>query len=85
VFQRVKTERTFELIRRSGESAVTFLFFWNWSDKLLGFIYEIFVTPGLITLGSGKTLVNYAESFATDFDYVSLDAFKKISTNFLFK
>lgn len=36
----------------------------NWSDQSIGFVYEIFVLPGLRRQGIGRALLSYAENLA---------------------
>jgi GNAT superfamily N-acetyltransferase len=62
--ERSKTGRTLEFLAMSGESEAAFLSFEDWSDKSLGFIYEIFVLPEFRNEHLGSALLARAEEVA---------------------
>jgi len=62
--ERSKTGRSIEFIAVSDESEAAFLSYEDWSDKSLGFIYEIFVLPEFRNEHIGSTLLARAEEVA---------------------
>jgi len=53
-----------EYVAKFNGSESAFLSFEDWSDKSLGFIFEIFVLPDFREQGIGAELLLYAESLA---------------------
>lgn len=64
--ERAQSRRTLEFIAMSGESEAAFLSFEDWSDKSLGFIYEIYVLPEFRNEHLGSALLARAEEVAID-------------------
>lgn len=62
--QRAQGGRTLEFLAMSGESEAAFLSFEDWSDKSLGFIYEIYVLPEFRNVNLGSVLLAHAEEVA---------------------
>ena len=56
--------RSKEYVAIFDGSESAFLSFEDWSDRSLGFIYEIFVLPDFRGQGIGTKLLSYAESLA---------------------
>ncbi len=61
---RAQSSRTLEFLAMSGESEAAFLSFEDWSDKSLGFIYEIYVLPEFRNVNLGSALLARAEEVA---------------------
>jgi GNAT superfamily N-acetyltransferase len=62
--ERAQSGRTLEFLAMSSESEAGFLSFEDWSDKSLGFIYEIYVIPEFRNANLGNDLLAYAEEVA---------------------
>jgi GNAT superfamily N-acetyltransferase len=59
-----KNGRSRMFIAKISECDVGFLCYDNWSDKSLGFIYELFVLPEYRGRGIGSKLLSYSEELA---------------------
>jgi len=62
--QRASNGRSQEYIAIFEGAEAAFLSFEDWSDRSIGFIYEIFVLPAFRRQGIGTELLSYAESLA---------------------
>ena len=62
--KRARGGRSQEYIVVFEGAEAAFLSFEDWSDKSIGFIYEIFVLPAFRKQGIGTELLSYAESLA---------------------
>ncbi len=62
--KRARSGRSQEYVVMLDGSESAFFSFEDWSDKSLGFIYEIFVLPAFREQGIGTELLSYAESQA---------------------
>ena len=62
--KRARNARTQEFIAVTNGTEHGLLSYEDWSDKSLGFIYEIFVLPSYRKQGIGAALLSYAEDLA---------------------
>ena len=62
--ERAGCGRSQEYVAFFEGAEAAFLSFEDWSDKSIGFIYEIFVFPVFRKQGIGTELLSYAESLA---------------------
>ena len=62
--ERAQSGRTLEFIAKCDGFESAFLSFEDWSDKLLGFIYEIYVLPEFRHQSLGGALLQKAEEVA---------------------
>lgn len=62
--ERARTGRTLEFIAKCDGLESAFLSFEDWSDKSLGFIYEIYVLPEFRNKSLGGSLLQKAEEVA---------------------
>ncbi|MHC8470579.1 GNAT family N-acetyltransferase [Plesiomonas shigelloides] len=64
--KRAQSGRTLEFIANCDGLESAFLSFEDWSDKSLGFIYEIYVLPEFRHQSLGSALLQKAEEVATN-------------------
>ena len=62
--KQARSDRSQEYVVMFDGSESAFFSFEDWSDRSLGFIYEIFVLPDFREQGIGTELLSYAESLA---------------------
>lgn len=62
--ERAQSGRTLEFIAQSDGVESAFLSFEDWSDRSLGFIYEIYVLPEFRNRNLGASLLQKAEEVA---------------------
>jgi len=70
--ERARCGRSQEFIAMVNGFESAFFSYEDWSDRSVGFIYEIFVLPNCRWQGIGAALLSYSEALAIGFGYIIL-------------